>query len=374
MRLVTLHEPFCITLRKSAGVDICRFEAGKTYLMHGAAIDRLKKEHDKFRKVVYKVSDLRTRIAPFHLGAYKAPAKILFYNGSGGYGDAIMSWPVVKLMADMGFEVHVLADPGNVLCWFNFPWIKSLRVLPVELSYLDFFDGYALFETVGNSDEHQDQEHIVDKLLTMIGVDYRSVPPECKVCPPCFSPGEIQAGKEFLPDKMLAFYQLAATSKHRCFTPELSALVLRQLAEKFSQFHWVALYDGFIPPDFAKAAEAAKPDNVTVAQFPEIRTLWATMRRAELIVSPDSMSVHVAGCMGKRCVGLWGATDPKIRTRYYKHHFPVHKKAACPFAPCNTFHTGWPTYCPNREDKAMCDVMAAITMADVLAACDQALT
>lgn len=374
MKLITLSEPFCITLRKSAGVDIARFEAGKPYILHSAQLARLRKDHEHFRNILYKFSDLESRIAPFHIAAYKPPAKILFYNGSGGYGDQIMTWPVVKILADQGFEMHLLTDPGNCLCWFNFPWIRSIRVLPVELSYLEFFDGCALFELVSNGDEHPDQLHTVDKLLTMLGIDYRCVPPEMKVCKPMFTTGEIKTARSIFADKKLAFYQLAATSKHRCFTPEMSALIFRHLANAFPQFYWVGLYDSFIPDDYKKAAESTKAENSVVYQSPDIRALWALMSRAELVVSPDSMSVHVAGSMGRRCVGLWGVTDPKNRVAYYKRHTPIHKKGACPFAPCHTYHTIWPSYCPNGDQRQMCDVMSAITIDDIINACNVSLS
>jgi hypothetical protein len=42
--------------------------------------------------------------------------RVLLYNGSGGYGDQILTWPVARLLNGLGFKVHVLCDPGNELC------------------------------------------------------------------------------------------------------------------------------------------------------------------------------------------------------------------------------------------------------------------
>ena len=96
------------------------FDANRPYVIPNGQYDRIMTEPN-LKERVYKASRIDMRIPNFNVSARKiGPQQLLFYNGSGGYGDQIMSWAVTKILADRGFSVHVLSDPGNQMCWWNF--------------------------------------------------------------------------------------------------------------------------------------------------------------------------------------------------------------------------------------------------------------
>lgn len=374
MKLVTFSEPFPLGLRKSAGVYHVQIEAFTNYVFHPAAVHRLANEHDKFRDSVFRVSDMASRITHFHAKAMAPGARILLYNGSGGFGDQILTWPVARILNMLGFKVHLLTEAGNNVCWLHFPFIEAIHMLPLPLPVWNMFDGHLIFDTVSNSDEHPDQLHPVDKMLTVAGINPSSIQPELKRVAPNFTSGEMAEGLGTHADKQIALYQLTATAKCRTLQPQRSAMLLRSLAEAFPQFHWLGLHDEFNPPEYAKHADALKISNMETMRHPNIRGLWAFARRAKVVVSPDSMMVHVAGSQGIPCVGLWGPVDPKNRVAYYPNHYPIWHKTACKFAPCHNFRTDWPKFCPGRDQRTACEVLETIRTEEVIEAVKKAIS
>jgi hypothetical protein len=424
MILVTFAEHFSIGLEKSAGASNLLFEAGREYVIAQQHFNRLM-ENEAMRQRLYKWSQIDNRIPFFNATAPKKPGtqRVLFYNGSGGYGDQIMSWPFAAILKSHGYDVHVMIDPGNKSCWFNFNWIKALHDVPMQYEEFKMFDHYAVFETVVNAEEHSDQIHPLDQMLLRVGIRPESVDPRLKALRPSFTYLETQAASIFQNRKM-GMYQLAAANPVRCLPANDSAYLISKVAEAFPDIHWLALYDKFIPKEYIQALQCkkcngagkiqvteepqqviidigtkrpepnsaeieeivnkiAKPSvrneicqkcsgsgtlrqNIQLYNQPILRELWALSQHAKVIIGPDSMMVHVAGSLEVPCVGLWGPCDPKNRTKYYKHHFPIWKKSACNFSPCFAYSSTFPRYCPPRPNRNVCECLGAISHAEVI--------
>ncbi len=377
------------------------FEAMRDYVIAQAQLDRLVQDNN-VRDRLYKVSRLEPRLAPFNPSFRKnGTQRLLFYNGSGGYGDQIVSWPVAKWLADQGFEVHVLADPGNQCCWYTFPWVKTIQMVPLPYETFKLFDYHFIMEHVNNTDEHPDQLHPVDAMFTRMGVDWRSISPDKKVVRPLFTWAESQCRNLFMDRPRIALFQLSSANPIRALPPNDTAFLLRKICDAFPDTHWVALHDEFIPKEYVSAlqcqecqgtgqkelpvegenppAKTACPEcqgwkyiapNLQPYCSPGLRELWAfTESRPSVVVSPDSMMVHVAGSMDVPCVGLWGPVAPANRVQYYKNHWAIWKKAACPHAPCFGYMSTFPKYCPPRGNgRNVCEVMAAIMPGEVIEA------
>jgi len=410
MNIVTFAEPVTVAFKKSAGGSTAVFEPMRPYIITGAQLDRITQD-ENVRNRLYKCSRLEPRLGPFHPGMRNPNGsnRLLFYNGSGGYGDAMMSWPLTKWLAEQGFEVHVLSDPGNQVCWYGFPWIKTIQMTPIAYDAWRLFDFHFVMEHVSNLDEHQDQLHPVDAMFTKMGVDHRSIDASHKVVHPIFTWAEQQGASQDMPNRTkLGFYQLSSANPVRASLPNDSAFLLSRIAEAFPDIHWLALHDEFVPKTYVEALKCRTcggtgtlgvPEQGTVATegtaapvvpaqpCPDckgwkwlapnvepyvsgsLRALWALIwRRATVCVGPDSMIVHVAGSMGIPCVGLWGPVAPPNRVGYYKNHMPVWHREACPHTPCYAYLANFPKYCPPRGAGArtVCEVMAAVTPAEVI--------
>jgi hypothetical protein len=408
MNIIRFVEPVTCGFKKSAGGATIVFEAMRDYVIAQAQLDRIIQD-ENVRNRLYKCSRLEPRLQPFNPHFRRSGTqRVLFYNGSGGYGDQILSWPVAKWLADQGMEVHILTDPGNQSCWYNFPWVKTIQLTPMPYELFKMFDYHFIMEHVNNTDEHQDQLHPVDAMFNRMGVDYRSIAPEAKSVRPVFTWAESQARNNFPDRPKIGLFQLSSANPIRALPANDTAFLLMKVCEAFPDLHWVALYDEFIPKEYINALncrtcegkgtvarpasaekvegespEVACPDcktwkfiapNMQPWTCPSLRDLWAfTQDRASVVVSSDSLMVHVAGCLGVPCVGLWGPVAPGNRVMYYKNHHPVWKRESCPHSPCFAYTSIYPKYCPPRGGaRNVCEVMAAITPSDVIDAISRA--
>lgn len=108
-------------------------------------------------------------------------------------------------------------------------------------------------------------------------------------------------------------------------------------------------------------------NNVRLFTTTNLRQLWSLTQKAEVVVSPDSMMIHVAGSLGIPCVGLWGLTDPARRAGYYTNHFPIFHPESCPHSPCFSYTVGFPKYCPTRPGgRQECEVLSTISPGEVV--------
>ncbi len=388
MNLVTFAEPVAVNFKKSAGVSAVTFEAGKDYVMPFAQLQRIVVDASVNARL-FKCSRIENRISNFNVSARKIGSqRVLLFNGSGGYGDQIITWPFAKILSTLGFEVHILTDPGNQTCWWNFPWVKSVNITPMPYEHFKMFDYHIMFEALVNSDEHQDQSHPVDVMLSKVGIDPNQIDPVLKSVEPMFTYSEIMSANKFA-GKKFGIYQLSCANPVRSLTPSDSAFMLLQLAEEFPDIHWYAIHDDFVPPEYAamltcRTCKGKDPTdrmdlpcpscngqkllapNIELLNAPTLRELWAMTTKAKVVVAPDSMMVHVAGSLGVPCVGLWGICNPVNRVRYYRNHVAIWKNKVCPFSPCYAYASTFPKYCPPAQKRSACDVLSAVTPKDVI--------
>jgi hypothetical protein len=364
MKLVTLQEPISFGIKRSSGEYRLNFQAYQPYVLSNAHFRNI---YDNVQKFLFKVSDYGNRVAPFHVHAAKPGEKVLYFNGSGGFGDQIMAWPAAKILYKLGFEVHIACEPGLEMCWWNFPWVKSIVQMPLSQGQIEMWKHKVLMDSVVNFDEHADQRHPVDTELIRFGVDPDTVDPTLKRVAPIFTQSEMDKAKQVIGGiKKFAIYQLAATSPTRTLQPEQSIAVLQALCDRFKDTTWVAIYDCFVDENLVKMAQSLSAPNLRVTTFPELRVLWATAAHANLCVGPDSMMVHVAGSLGVPCVGFWGIMRPQNRVGYYDNHVPIWHQNKCQFSPCFATMHDFPKYCPPLpEPRKTCAVLGAIDPEEV---------
>jgi len=406
VQILSFTVPVSVAFRKSAGGVTIVFEPGRDYVVSGQQFDRIIQDPN-IQARMQKSSRLETRLAPFHFNAKRngGPQRLLFYNGSGGYGDQIVSWPVAKWLAHHGFEVHVLADPGNQCCWYSFPWVKTIQTLPLPYEQFKMYEYPFILEHVNNLDEHQDQLHPVDTMFMRMGIDPNTIDAAFKVVEPVYTWLEQQIPRQLFADRpIIGIFQLTSANPIRALPPNDTAFLLYRLAEATPDIHWIAIYDEYNNKQYTESLKcrecggtrtigsagtvaaagtesgSAPPcrecqgtgmlrPNIQTWTSPNLRDLWAlTKYRACIVVAPDSLMVHVAGSQSVPCVGLWGPVGPPNRIKYYKNHFPIFHKEACPNSPCFSYLSDFPRYCPPRggAKRVVCEVLAAVTPHEVI--------
>ena len=250
MNLIRFHEPTTLSFRKSAGGSTTTYDAHRDFVIANAQLDRVMQD-ENVRNRTFKISRLDNMLPNFNAQAPKRPGKnrVIVYNGSGGYGDQIMTWPFTLILARMGYEVHVCVDPGNQALWWNLPWVKSLNVLPMPYEIFQMFEHHILMDTVVNMYEHPDHPHPLDCMLHKIGIDPAQVPDAMKVVAPNFTGSEVNAGMAWR-DRIFGIYQLAGANQVRNLPPQDSVFMLSKIAQAYPNVTWLSVYDEFIPKDY----------------------------------------------------------------------------------------------------------------------------
>lgn len=371
MNLIRFSEPLSIAFKKSAGGSAVTFEANRDYLIANAQLERIMRDQNVQARL-YKVSRAEMRLPAFNIGLHQGGSRkrLLLWNGSGGYGDQILTWPVCKILSKY-HDVHVLTDPGNNVCYWNLDFIKSVSVIPTLWESVKLFDYFLAWEVVVNMDEHQDQEHPVDVMLRHAGFEPASIPPEEKCVRPKFTSNELGSLQRFTKlDKKVGIFQIAAANPVRCLPPADAVFTALKLAEATPDMHWLCLYDEFVPGDYKTRLEAAvadkKAENIQAFCAPNLRELWALTEHVSCVVSFDSMMIHVAGVFGVPCIGLWGPMNPDCRVKYYQNHHAIHHREFCEHSPCFVYSSTFPRYCPPRPGtRTSCDVLAGISPQEI---------
>ena len=374
MNIFTFNSALAANFTRGSATYTFRFSPGVPYIL---ARPQLTKLHpvEEFRNAVLKQSLLDPRIQNFHVKAGKPGQRVLIYNGCGGYGDQIMTWPVAKELHRIGYRVTVLVDPGNAECWERLPFINGIMTLPVEAMAFEQMDHLAFFEVVSNLDEHTPQLHATDAMMYKIGIDWTQ-PEVGKTVAPSFSDEERNTAKDLASTlksehkrKNIAMYQLASASKVRSLSPGESLALLTRLAESYPDTLWLAVHDGSTHTfSSAIASEPWKHSNVVYFKATTIRSLWALTQHTRLVIAPDSMMVHVAGSLDVPCIGLWGPTSPDTRVKYYCTHVRLEPESkSCPLGPCHCYTTLFPTYCPsNGWIRSQCSILDDISFDAVI--------
>lgn len=363
MNIITFHKHVELHFNKSSGQSVFKGLPGLNYIFGRAQLVKLAGSQE-FNSSILKQSLLEPRLANF-VAREGEGGTVLVYNGCGGYGDQTMTWPLTLILHNMGYKVHVLVDPGNAECWSNFPWIKSVNVLPIDLSVFNLFDHHIMMEVVANLDEHSPQLHPLDSMLFKIGIDPDNVDPALKSVAPNFTLDETAMADKVVGNMPIGIFQLSAASRVRSLTPDESVSLLLHVAKSFPNLVWYAIYDGIGHTHVFNDMLKDHPINVVPYVAPNLRVLWSMIQKARVCVAPDSMVVHIAGSMGVPCVGLWGPVRPSTRVSYYRHHYPIFKQDACHMAPCHAYTSSFPRYCPAAQ-MPQCAVLSAISFNEVV--------
>lgn len=368
VNLLTFDREVQTNFMKSSGTKEMIFQPKVDYVLGKAQTEKLIARGYADR--ILKISDISSRFPNFAVyDALDRPTRnLLFYTGAGGYGDQIILWPLAKILHSFGFEITVACDPGNQVCWEGFDWLKII-VLPLPYAEIRAYDHFCIFDHLTNFDEHEGQLHPLDTALEKIGIDHTTVDPLLKRIAPVFLPGE------FAPiEKKLGIFQIASSNVLRNFTPEKAAFILSSLARKYPDIYWHCPYDDWISQTYLDAINDLEEENIMPTQYKPLRALWWAIKNAHIVVTPDSMSAHVAGACGVPCVPIYGSTRPDLRSNYYPSHVPVWLSKACPTAGCHASGTTFPRYCPSMKGpRKMCEVMGAVEPQHVLAAAEKAL-
>jgi len=341
-------------------------------------------DNEKIRSQIYKVSDFRPRNPYFNKRAVIPGSSVLVYNGSGGYGDQIMTWPLLSILNRLGYKVSVLFDPGNHFCYYGLDFLKSSHVSVIQKSIVDMYDSVLFMDTVVNADEHADQLHPVDTMLNLAGIEPSDIEDSEKVFRPNFFSSEYEEAEKIrnriLGNGKFIIFQTDSSSVTRRLPEEAVYSFLVALADRFSDHKILCIGDfrdrinllKYLYKDTSGdiSQKLNDPSNIKDPRLipyraSDLRVLWALTEKASCVVGFDSMMVHVSGSLGVPCVSMWGPIDPMKRIAYYDKSVPLADLSACQHAHCFHAKKEFPPYCPTGQLIGCCGVMSGIKPEEV---------
>lgn len=384
MRIVTFSKKVDLNFGSATHTMVVSIDPFKPYVMPDAFFSSVANS-ERLSPFLYKVSDYKTRRPQFHTLIDKPGSNILIYNGSGGFGDQIMTWPLLNILHKRGYNVSVMFDPGNHFCYYGIDFLKSSHVSILQKNIVDMYDAVLLMDTVANADEHKDQLHPVDIMLNLVGIDPDSVVPTDKVFRPNFYPNELDEASKVhhnvLGNSKFILFQTDTSSITRRMSEEAVFRILKDLADEFTDYKILCIGDFRDRPNMLKylykdVSSPEKLHDINNVKDPrlipyrayDLRVLWALAAKAECIVGYDSMMAHVSGSFGYPCVSMWGPIDPEKRIKYYTDAYPLSDVSACPHGHCFHAKKEFPPYCPTGNSTGCCALLSGIGSNEIIGA------
>lgn len=374
MKLLQFHRGFELTIPHSTGEEVRKIEAGIEYVFGDNMADGPTGiMQSPMGRNVSHYSDLTALTRNFVEDEAMGGSDVLFWNGAGGLGDCLMGMPIVSYLHEMGCNVTVMCEAGHQSLWENSRVIQGMCSPPIPRAQWDLFHHHCVFDAVTNQCESRIQAHPLDVMAHRIGLNIDSLPLKHGVVR--LHPSEMVAcGERNSLFGHIGIFALASSEMLRRQTPYEAARTLQRLAIDHPQITWIAIHDHRNPIQYVELAQSIQLANVVVRKYDTLRQLVADVGHAQVCVSPDSMLVHLAGCMGTPFVALFSNIEPSTRLKYYTNYKVIWHHEACPAAPCFSHRSGWPEMCPGSPLKReACECIARTTPGEVSAAVKELL-
>lgn len=283
--------------------------------------------------------------------------RVLFIR-AGGFGDLIMLAPLLKQIKASYEKVTI-----GVSCLPRFapllqaiPYVNEFAPFPLRRDALDTFNYHVNFEDTIENNKEAETTHGAEMFARWCGMSLR---PEDHIID--FEPGTHDM-PEFVPQEKPAGEQwigvfMAASAAQRRWPVDWTLHLMTALAmEGYRVFPLGSRGDmgalGWHPPakdgtgnvfgGYLRGPETLMP---SCGAFDNILQTADFMRRyLDLVISPDTIGVHLAGVMNIPCIALYGPFPGELRAKYYPTVEVVQGEAPC--APCFSHSTSMP--CGNR--------------------------
>jgi len=298
--------------------------------------------------------------------------KSLFTWRGHGLGDSFIWAGMLKIIKRLHPDARItmMSHPGLVHIWDNIPDLP-FDVYPDPCSFQDFcrYDYHLLGEGLCEGDLEPGQPCTWDGHLRRAGISPMLVVADWKR--PLVPVNDRDATKvaEWLDargigDRPLIVWQLGASTPIRSSEPGWTRRTLVKLSDEIPDAAIVTIGGRRTFVDYEPVPD--RP-NIHSAEKVVLRTIFALIKRADLVICPDSMAGHVAAAFERPCVSLWSSFNPADRIKYYSSHRPLYNPLPC--SPCRIHETN-PNHvgCPRASETGSpyCEGLAGIRPEDVV--------
>jgi ADP-heptose:LPS heptosyltransferase len=99
-----------------------------------------------------------------------------------------------------------------------------------------------------------------------------------------------------------------------------------------------------------------------------VRSMMALIARSFCTIGLDSAPIYIAQALNVPAVSIWGTHAPAARIGYDKNmmDLAIWNQEACQYAPCFAYGEFPASKCPNGIRQTCCEVVASVSVDDVL--------
>ena len=149
------------------------------------------------------------------------------------------------------------------------------------------------------------------------------------------NPGSVKKIAGLLPTGKLVSINACMIASARSIPPKHILPICRQAVKELGVT--VALF-GSSQPWNRKLKDISIKGVVNLIDKTTLDEMIALISLSDVVVSPDTGSLHVAAALGKKTVALFGNINPRTRISYYPTIRPLYAQGETPCAPCWDLH------------------------------------
>lgn len=255
---------------------------------------------------------------------------------TGGIGDMMFLSPVLRHLKKKYPSSHIRIASGCKQPLENLPEIDELYGMPFDAQLLEEVDFHLMFQgIIESSSETSKKTHAVDMFFSYFKIDSIHLPIEDKKPQLFFKKEETEWRDRALQslgindEDYVIGIQMETSAPLRNFPKEKLKTIIDILAkEKNVKIVLIGAPQQGTIAGFYKG----NSQNVVPATNFNVRESIILATRYDLIISPDTFMVQVAGALDKPLVGLYGPFPSEVRMKYFKNAIGLDPSVVC--SPC----------------------------------------
>lgn len=266
----------------------------------------------------------------------------------GGIGDSIWIMPFARFMKEKfpNAKVVVAVNPKTKPVWEHVPYINGLVRDDIHILYSLIRTADEVFD-FGGIATYLPKERRMDPTDAIFYNSGHTAPKERSKCRPwvTVTQGEGKAAEEILKhgnidarlDKIVMI-NLESSTSNRNWPLEYVIELTKALSYDDIKVVWLGTSERYYEYSFDDLNVSKNFFNLTCKT--SLRNAMSLLALADVFVGPSSGLLCLAGAMVIPSVGLFGAFNPKDRSKYYDKFIPLWGRANC--APCRDHWTECP--------------------------------
>lgn len=255
---------------------------------------------------------------------------------TGGIGDMMFLSPVLRYLKKKYPTSFLRVASGCKEPLENIPEINELYGMPFDAKLLEDVDYHLMFQgIIESSSEQSMRTHAVDMFFSYFGIDSTHFSIEDKKPKLFFKKEEMDWLEKALSelkiekDNYVIGIQMETSSPLRNFPKEKMKVIIDDfIKEENVKIVLIGIEQQNIMGQYYKG----KNDNIILATKFNVRESIILATRYDIIISPDTFMIQVAGALDKPLIGLYGPFPSVVRMKYFKNAIGLDPSVVC--SPC----------------------------------------